>query len=181
MCTAQDACPTAAKASSTSRSAGQWCRTQSSRRCVTVESRQRSPHPEGKTAMGLSKRKPEPFLRAGDWVEVRSAEEILGTLDGRGRLDSLPFMPEMLQFCGKRFRVYKSAHKTCDTIATSKSCWMVGAVHLEGLRCSGAAHGGCQAQCLLFWKKAWLKPVRDAQAPDAGGTAPAATAMPPVL
>ena len=55
-------------------------------------------------------------LRAGDWVEVRSAAEILATLDERGRLDALPFMPEMLQYCGRRFRVFKSAHKTCDTL-----------------------------------------------------------------
>ena len=41
--------------------------------------------------------------RAGDWVEVKSAKEILATLDDKGRLDHLPFMPEMLQFCGKRF------------------------------------------------------------------------------
>lgn len=31
------------------------------------------------------------------------------------------------------------------------------AVHLEGLRCDGEFHGGCQAGCLLFWKEAWLK------------------------
>jgi hypothetical protein len=95
-------------------------------------------------------------LRTGDWVEVRSREEILATLDERGRLDALPFMPEMLQYCGKRFRVYKSAHKTCDTIESYKGRRMTSAVHLENLRCDGAAHGGCQAQCLLFWKEAWL-------------------------
>jgi len=33
------------------------------------------------------------------------------------------------------------------------------AVHLDGIRCTGDAHGGCQAECLLFWKEAWLKPV----------------------
>src|SRR5689334_2093498 len=105
-------------------------------------------------------------LHAGDWVQVKSREEILATLDERGRLDALPFMPEMLQFCGKRFRVYKSAHKTCDTIETYKGRRMASAVHLEGLRCDGEAHGGCQAQCLLFWKEAWLvrapDPERDA-------------------
>jgi hypothetical protein len=99
-------------------------------------------------------------LRAGDWVEVRSVEEILATLDYRGNLDALPFMPEMLQYCGRRFRVFKSAHKTCDTISTYKNRRMANAVHLEGLRCDGAAHDGCQAACLLFWKEAWLKPVR---------------------
>jgi hypothetical protein len=98
-------------------------------------------------------------LRAGDWVEVRSADEILATLDERGCLEALPFMPEMLQYCGRRFRVFKSAHKTCDTIADFKGRRMTNAVHLEGLRCDGKAHGGCQAGCLLFWKKAWLKRV----------------------
>jgi hypothetical protein len=99
-------------------------------------------------------------LRAGDWVEVRSAEEILATLDGRGNLDALPFMPEMLQYCGRKFRVFKSAHKTCDTISTYRNRRMEDAVHLEGLRCDGTAHDGCQAACLLFWKETWLKPVR---------------------
>ena len=37
-------------------------------------------------------------LRAGDWVEVRSKEEILATLDENGRLEDLPFMPQMLQY-----------------------------------------------------------------------------------
>ena len=31
-----------------------------------------------------------------------SQAEILATLDGRGELESLPFMPEMLEFCGER-------------------------------------------------------------------------------
>jgi len=98
-------------------------------------------------------------LRAGNWVEVRSREEILATLDERGDVEQLPFMPEMLQYCGKRFLVYKSAHKTCDTIERYKGRRMLNAVHLEGARCDGATHGGCQAGCLLFWKEAWLKRV----------------------
>ena len=103
-------------------------------------------------------------LRAGDWVEVRSVDEILETLDGQACLDSLPFMPEMLQYCGKRFRVFKSAHKTCDTIKSYQvPRRMTAAVHLEGLRCTGESHGGCQARCLLFWKTAWLKRVAGPQ------------------
>ena len=35
-------------------------------------------------------------LRPGDVVEVRSAAEILATLDGDGALDKMPFMPEMV-------------------------------------------------------------------------------------
>jgi len=99
-------------------------------------------------------------LRAGDWVEVLTKDEILRTLDKHGRLEELPFMPQMFQYCGKRFQVYKRAHKTCDTVNTVANRRIDNAVHLE-LRCDGKAYGGCQAACLLFWKEAWLKPVNE--------------------
>ncbi len=98
-------------------------------------------------------------LRPGDLVEVLTEEAILRTLDARGTLDSLPFMPEMLEFCGRQFRVHKRADKVCDTIDWGTMRRMHGAVHLEGVRCSGASHGGCQAGCLMYWKEAWLKRV----------------------
>ena len=104
--------------------------------------------------------------RAGDWVEVRTKEEILQTLDSKGQLDGLPFMPEMFQFCGRRFKVYKRAHKTCDTVNDYKGRKMDRAVHLEGIRCDGKAHGGCDAACLIYWKEVWLKEVADSRAPE---------------
>lgn len=99
-------------------------------------------------------------FRVGDWVEVRSKEEILRTLDANGGLEGMMFMPEMFRFCGKRFQVYKRAHKTCDytTSYPYRTRWLNRVVHLE-TRCDGLAHGGCQAGCLLYWKEAWLKPV----------------------
>jgi hypothetical protein len=103
-------------------------------------------------------------VRAGDWVEVRSKDEILRTLDKEGRLDNMPFMPQMFQYCGKRFKVYKRAHKTCDTIAfnwDSPGRSLRDGVHLN-LRCDGQVYGGCQAACLLFWKEQWLKPANSA-------------------
>lgn len=107
---------------------------------------------------GNANRKPL-RLRAGDAVEVHSEEEILATLDDHGAVDGQLFMPEMLEYCGKRFRVYKRADKTCDTITLTGARRMYDTVHLEGLRCNGQAHGGCQALCFLFWKEAWLKRV----------------------
>jgi hypothetical protein len=113
-------------------------------------------------------------LRAGESVEIRSEAEILATLDERGTLEGLPFMPEMVPFCGQPARVFKRADKTCDTIENTGSRRMLNTVHLDGLRCSGAAHGGCQALCLLFWKEAWLKrpappaPRREGRGDDEG-------------
>lgn len=107
-------------------------------------------------------------LKIGEWVEVRSQEEIFETLDDNGALDRMPFMPEMLQFCGKRFPVYKLAHKTCDTATRTGGRSVEHTVHLP-LRCDGSGHDGCQAGCLIFWKEAWLRRV------DVSGTAPVAS------
>ena len=104
---------------------------------------------------------------AGDWVEVRSKEEILKTLDAKGQLDSLPFMPEMFNHCGRRFRVFKRAHKTCDTVNKTGGRKMLNTVHLDRVRCDGKAHGGCQAGCLVFWKDDWLKSVPEPSSPVA--------------
>jgi hypothetical protein len=111
-------------------------------------------------------------LKAGEWVEVRNCEEILATLDERGRLENLPFMPEMLQYCGQRLRVFKRADKTCDNIEAWSIRRMKNSVHLDGVRCDGAEHGGCQAGCLIFWKEAWLKRVE-------GSVVPADSLCPP--
>jgi hypothetical protein len=99
-------------------------------------------------------------LRAGDVVEVRAFAEIRATLDADGTLEGMPFMPEMAQFCGKRFRVVARAHKTCDTVNKTGGVAVRSAVHLEALRCDGSGHGGCQAACLIFWKDAWVKRVK---------------------
>jgi hypothetical protein len=113
-------------------------------------------------------------LSASDWVEVRSKEEILKTLDENGQLDGMPFMPEMLKFCGQKFQVYKRAHKTCDTVFPIRGRRVESAVHLD-TRCDGQAHGGCQAGCLLFWKEEWLKPLEGPSAVPGKSSAGAAT------
>jgi hypothetical protein len=109
--------------------------------------------------------------RVGDWVEILSKEEILRTLDRSARLDGLPFMPEMFSFCGKRFQIFRRAHKTCDTVFPIRSRWMADAV-LLGTDCDGAAHGGCQATCPIFWKTAWVKKVDGPHPVDASGAQP---------
>ena len=106
-------------------------------------------------------------LRRGDVVEVRSAAEILQTLDGQGALDSLPFMPEMIPYCGRRFTVDRRADKVCDTINSNlQSRRLDATVFLDDLRCDGSGHGGCQAECRFYWKEAWLRRVE----PDSTST-----------
>jgi len=101
-------------------------------------------------------------LHPGDLVEVRTPAEIAQTLDAQGTLDHLPFMPEMLDYCGRRFRVSKRVVKVCAS--GMKTGMFLGEfraadVVLLNLRCSGAHHDGCQKGCVIFWREAWLRKV----------------------
>jgi hypothetical protein len=102
-------------------------------------------------------------LLAGDRIVVRSPEEILSTLDADGTLDGLPFMPEMLDWCGKPFRIQRRAEKTCVEVRPDYSNRRFagnGVVLLDGPRCDGNAHDGCQRGCRFFWKENWLRPAQ---------------------
>jgi hypothetical protein len=102
-------------------------------------------------------------LRTGDCVQIKSAAEIADTLDGNGMLEGLPFMPEMLEFCGRHARLARRAEKTCVEFPGGgykiREFVSNNAVVLEGLRCSGAHHDGCERGCMIFWKSDWLHKV----------------------
>ena len=104
-------------------------------------------------------------LRPGDLVEVKTPDEIANTLDAAGTLDQLPFMREMVEYCGRRFRVSQRVVKICAS--GMRSGLFLGefrtddVVLLDGLRCSGADHDGCQKACVIFWRESWLRKVED--------------------
>jgi len=112
-------------------------------------------------------------FRPGDLVQVKPEDEILATLDADGTLDRLPFMPEMLEYCGRRFRVSRRALKVCASGMKGGSI-LLGfpaddVVMLEELRCCGATHDGCQKACTILWKESWL---RNAEGHRAGAGKP---------
>ena len=103
-------------------------------------------------------------FRAGAHVLVRTANEIIATLDTAGALDGVVFMPEMLESCGKPFRVLRRVEKTCVDGYPLRRFPGNDVVILDGPRCDGSSHDGCAHGCRIFWKEAWLRPN------DAGGT-----------
>lgn len=105
-----------------------------------------------------------PRVAKGQLVRVRPEAEILASLDGEGKLEGMPFMPEMTRYIGQTFRVHRRAVKTC--VEGNAIRRLRDTVILEGLRCDGAFHEGCQRNCPYFWKDAWLEPLPEpAEAP----------------
>jgi hypothetical protein len=111
-------------------------------------------------------------LNIGDTVEVLNATEIAATLRSDGTSDGLPFMPEMLSYSGKRFKVSRRVNKTCVTCLDPDLTLKMGefpdddVFFLEGLRCSGVDHDNCSRSCMIFWKSAWVKKVGNAVESD---------------
>jgi hypothetical protein len=96
-------------------------------------------------------------LEVGDWVEVRSAKEIFATLDQHGKFKGLSFTPEMMKFCGKRFKVYKKLENIILEATGELRRIKSPTVLLEGVFCDGEAHGKCDRSCFCFWREAWLR------------------------
>ena len=97
-------------------------------------------------------------LQPGELVEVKTKEEILTTLDSRGRNRGLEFTPEMLKYCGGRYCVLKRLDKMINE-RTGKMRQIANTVILDGVTCDGKAHGGCQRTCYCLWREIWLKRV----------------------
>lgn len=107
-------------------------------------------------------------LRPGDKVRLRPMAEILATLDHTASLDGVPFMPEMTAYEGRTLTVYKRLEKICDYFGdATRSRRMTNAVLLRETRCTGSSHGGCEAECRIFWKEAWLEHADDTPADPA--------------
>lgn len=98
-------------------------------------------------------------LQPGELVQVRSLDEIYSTLDGEGKYKGLLFMPEMEDFCEKKYHVFKKVRSiTLETDGEVRKLKSP-TVFLEGVYCDGKRHNDCDRSCLLFWREAWLKRV----------------------
>lgn len=97
-------------------------------------------------------------LQPGEWVEIKSEEEVTATLDASGKNHGLGFMPEMWPYCGQRARVMRRVEKICLEEASRTVRSMKNTVILEGLFCQGNGIG-CDRACFYFWRECWLKRI----------------------
>jgi hypothetical protein len=99
-------------------------------------------------------------VQPGELVQVRSKEEIFSTLNERGRNKGLYFMPEMIKFCGKEFRVFKRVSKIRLESNGELRKLKTPSIFLEDVLCDGEFNYGCERACFLYWREDWLKRVK---------------------
>lgn len=101
---------------------------------------------------------PEPEGAPGGLrASVRPLDEIARTLDRRGRLEGVPFQPQMAELAGAPLTGVRR-YEPGDALPSWKHVrgeWYVS----PGSRCDGSpltSLGGCDRQCALLWHRSWL-------------------------
>lgn len=94
-------------------------------------------------------------FRVGQEVEVLPLTTILQTVDAMGSTEGLPFMPEMVRFCGSRHRIASQVHQSC--VEGTGMRRLTDTFILENVRCDGAAHEDCDKVCAILWRGVWLR------------------------
>jgi hypothetical protein len=97
-------------------------------------------------------------LHVGEWVRVRSAREILRTLDRNGCNRGLEFKAEMFQFCGRKYPVLARMERRIDERTGlmrefCNECILLASVHCHGQR-SFCARGNYH-----YWREIWLRRI----------------------
>ena len=98
-------------------------------------------------------------LKAGDWVRVRTWEEIQPLLDPFKETRGCAFLEDMRQYCGTKQRILKSMERFLDE-RDYKVKKVNGVILLENVICQGTpAFGKCDRCCFLFWREEWLEKI----------------------
>jgi hypothetical protein len=115
-------------------------------------------------------------LQPGEWVRVRSPEEIQPTLDMKGMNRGLSFDREMLRYCGQTLRVKARVNRIIDESSGKLITIKRDAIILEGGVCSGECSTGrwfCPREIYAYFREAWLERVEPPAAyatPSANGS-----------
>ena len=101
-------------------------------------------------------------LKVGEWVRVKSREEIAKTLNAEGRNKGLWFDREMLPYCGGTYRVRQKVVRFIDDHDGKMIVLKNEAVTLDGVVCSGnlsLRRWFCSRAIYPYWRECWLERV----------------------
>jgi hypothetical protein len=93
----------------------------------------------------------------GDFVCVRSREEVESTLDNWGELKGCRFFEDMWKYCSTVQCVLKAVERFVDErdyrVKKARGLFI-----LDGLICEGTPDfGRCDRACYYFWREEWLE------------------------
>jgi hypothetical protein len=103
-------------------------------------------------------------LKPGDYVRIKSHQEILETLTHDGKNRGMGFDAELVPFCGRIFRVATMVEQFIDEEVGVMRRMKTPAAILENVYCLSFYTGKrafCTRGYYLWWREAWLERVPD--------------------
>jgi hypothetical protein len=98
-------------------------------------------------------------LKPGDWVRVKSAEEIAGTLDKDYQNRGLYFDREMLKYCGRTAQVLRGVDRIIEEKTGRMIRMKTPCVILTDAVCTSDFHRSCPRAIYAYWREVWLERV----------------------
>jgi hypothetical protein len=106
-------------------------------------------------------------LKPGEYVRIKSKEQIEQTLDETGRNRGLTFDPEeMAPYCGRVFKVRSSVTQIIDERSGKMVLMKQPCIILEGVVCNAEyarRRLNCPRAIRPYWRELWLERVEDNQ------------------
>jgi hypothetical protein len=125
------------------------------------------PRKRGKITPGAKTPSVDLNLQPGDWIRVKSYDEILATLDINNKNRGLGFDAELVPYCGRRFRVLQRVTRILDEKTGKMVVLMNPCIMLEGVVCQ-ARYSECRLFCpraiYSYWREIWLERVSAGEA-----------------
>jgi hypothetical protein len=98
-------------------------------------------------------------LEPGDWVRVKSVDEISQTLDKNQRNRGLYFDREMVRYCGRTMQVLRRVDRIIEETTGRMITMKTPSVILSGGVCTADYHRSCPRAIYAFWREGWLERV----------------------
>jgi hypothetical protein len=101
-------------------------------------------------------------LQPGEWVRIKTPEEIRATLNVHGRNRGMWFDQEMIKYCGNTYAVDMRVTRLIDEKTGKMLTMKSPCIQLDGVYCQGecTAHRiGCPRGTNTYWREVWLERV----------------------
>jgi hypothetical protein len=99
-------------------------------------------------------------LQPGEWVEVKSRDEIAATINKAGINRGMRYDVEMLKYSGERYRVQMRVHKLINEKNGKMTTAKTPLIQLENVYCRAECTPmrlGCPRASNTYWREIWLK------------------------
>jgi len=98
-------------------------------------------------------------LQPGEWVRVKSLEEISATLNADNLNRGLSFDREMLRYCGRMAQVLRRVDHIIDESTGRMQTMKTPCIVLADVVCASDYHRSCPRSVYAYWREIWLERV----------------------